>query len=197
MLEWIRQQLLWLDYELWFQINTVWRNALLDSIMPFIRNQYFWGPLYLFLLLFMTLNFRKTGWIWCVFFLITFAFSDYTSASILKPVFERTRPCNNPHLQDVIHLIVPRSSGLSFPSSHAANHFSLSIFMTVTLGSIHRGIWIAALAWAALISYAQVYVGVHFPMDVLFGGMLGIAFGMITGTVFNRRFRLGSGDIPR
>src|SRR5690606_7625513 len=110
MLEWIRQQLLWLDYGLWFQINTVWRSSFLDYVIPFIRNQYFWGPLYLFLLLFMTFNFRKTGWIWCVFFLITFAFSDYTSASILKPIFERTRPCNNPYLQDVVHLIVPRSS---------------------------------------------------------------------------------------
>lgn len=190
MLEGALQQLTQFDYELWFYINTVWRAPFLDQLIPFIRNQYFWGPLYLFLLMFMTVNFGKKGWIWCAFFLITFAFSDYTSASILKPIFERTRPCNNPYLRDAIYLIVPRSSGYSFPSAHAANHFSLGIFMAITLGRFHRGVWVAAMAWAVTISYAQVYVGVHFPMDVLFGGMLGAAFGIMTGKVFNRRVNL-------
>jgi membrane-associated phospholipid phosphatase len=193
MLSWLQKFLLHLDYELWYYLNTVWHNEFLDTVIPFVRNQYFWGPLYLFLLLFMTLNFGKRGWIWCVGFLITFALSDYISASVLKPLFHRTRPCNNPYLQDILHLLVPRSSGYSFPSTHAANHFSLGIFSSVTLGQKHRWVWIAAIGWAVLVSYAQVYVGVHFPLDITCGALLGISIGLLTGRLYNRRYRLMAG----
>lgn len=186
MLESLQQHILWLDYQIWFKINVVWRSTFLDQLMPFVRNQYFWAPLYLFLLAYTTYNYKKIGWLWCIFFLITFGICDYTSASILKPIFERTRPCNNPYLSEVVQLIVPRSSGLSFPSSHASNHFGLAMFMSMTLGAGYRWVWIAAMFWAALVSYAQVYVGVHFPLDIFVGALLGVLVGWLTGNVFNR-----------
>lgn len=190
MLEWLYRHLLYLDYKIWYYVNTVWHNDFLDSLMPWCRNQYTWAPLYLFLLLFMTLRFGKRGWLWCAGFLLTFALSDYISASMIKPIFQRARPCNNPYLQDLVHLIVPRSSGYSFPSSHAANHFSLACFSALTLGKRYRWVWIVAAFWAVLVSYAQVYVGVHFPMDIAAGGLLGICIGIITGTLYNRRYNL-------
>jgi len=190
MLEWLYRHLLQLDYTVWYYVNTVWHNAFLDSLMPWVRNQYLWGPLYLFLLLFMTMSFGRRGWLWCLGFIITFALSDYISASVIKPVFHRTRPCNNPYLQDIIRLLVPRSSGLSFPSSHAANHFSLACFSALTLGSRYRWVWIAAACWAVLVSYAQIYVGVHFPMDITAGALLGCCIGMLTGTLYNRKYDL-------
>ncbi len=178
------------DYTAWYYLNNTWHNAFLDAVVPFLRNQWTWTPLYLFLLVFMLKNFGKMGIMWCVFFICTFAISDQLSATFLKEIFHRTRPCNNPHLADVARIIVPCGSGYSFPSSHAANHFALGVFSALTLQQRVKGVWILAMLWAGSVSYAQVYVGVHFPLDVTCGGMLGIAVGMITARLFHLRFSL-------
>lgn len=190
MLQDIHTFLITFDYGLWYYLNTEWHNYILDAIMPFVRNQWTWAPLYLFLLIFMTMNFGRRGWMWCIFFLLTFAISDYLSASVLKPLFIRTRPCNNPYLQTMVHNIVPCGSGPSFPSSHAANHFALGIFMAGTLQRKVKGIWWMVMIWAFMIGYAQIYVGVHFPLDVICGGMLGAAAGILTSKLFNRLYDL-------
>jgi membrane-associated phospholipid phosphatase len=178
------------DHILWYYMNTQWHNPFLDCVVPFLRNQWFWVPLYLFLALFMPSRFGRKGWLWCAFFIITFSLSDQISATLLKPYFHRLRPCNNPYLASIIHNIVPCGSGYSFPSSHACNHFSLGIFSAVTLGRLAKWITPVAIAWAVLVSYAQVYVGVHYPLDVTCGGLLGIMIGITTGKFFNRYFVL-------
>ena len=185
MLNTIRDLFRTFDYALWYYLNTEWHNYILDAIMPFVRNQWTWAPLYLFLLLFMTMNYKRRGWMWCLIFLLTFAISDYLSASVIKPLFARVRPCNNEMLASYVHNIVPCGSGASFPSSHAANHFALGVFMAMTLHKRVKGIWWMAMTWAVLVGYAQVYVGVHFPMDVICGGMLGAGAGIFTGRLFN------------
>jgi undecaprenyl-diphosphatase len=187
----IRETLIYCDYIAWYYLNTEWHNVVLDAIVPYLRNQWTWAPLYLFLLVFMLMNFGKKGAVWCLFFIVTFSISDYVSASLLKPLFERTRPCNNPYLAQIVHNIVPCGGGYSFPSSHAANHFGLAIFMGTTIRHRVKRIWPLALIWAFSIAYAQVYVGVHFPFDVLFGGVLGACVGVITGNTFNKHFNLG------
>lgn len=179
-----------LDYEAWFYINTMWHNDVLDAILPYFRNQWTWAPLYLFLLLFTTLNYGRKGWMWCVFFLLTFALSDQLSAHLIKPFVHRLRPCNNPYLQEFVHLIVPCGSGYSFPSSHAANHFGLAVFASVTMQRITKMVWPVALLWAASVAYSQVYVGVHFPLDVTCGGAIGILTGYTTGKLYNRIYGL-------
>jgi membrane-associated phospholipid phosphatase len=178
------------DLWAWFYINTQWHNPLLDVVMPFLRNQWFWAPLYLFLVIFMPRTFGRYGWLWCAGFLITFGLSDQASASLIKPLIGRLRPCNDPDLKQIVHLLVPCGGGKSFPSSHAANHFSLAVFSAITLRANARWIWPIALLWAASVSYAQVYVGVHFPLDVLCGGLLGAAIGYLTATIFNKKFAL-------
>ncbi len=178
------------DHIAWYYLNTQWHNGFFDTIMPFLRNQWFWAPLYLFLLIFMPGRFKKSGWIWCLGFLITFAISDQISAHLMKPYFGRLRPCNDPTFSNIVHLLVPCGGGKSFPSSHAANHFSLALFSIVSLRHLARFIWIPALLWAISVSYAQVYVGVHYPLDVFVGGVLGAIAGTLTGKLFNRRFKL-------
>ena len=190
MLKTVQNSLLYWDHVAWFFINTRWHNSLFDLVLPFIRNQWFWAPLYFFLLLFMPSRFGKKGWVWCLFFIISFAISDQVSAHLLKPLFQRLRPCNTPYLYSVIRTLVPCGGGYSFPSSHAANHFALAVFGIATLKFNFRRLWIPAVLWAAAVSYAQVYVGVHFPLDVLCGAIIGILTGMTTGAVFNRYFRL-------
>ncbi len=186
----LKDELIYWDYKVWYYLNTVWHNDFLDAVIPFFRNQWTWAPLYLFLLLFMTSNFKRKGWMWCVFFILTFALSDHISAAILKPVFQRVRPCNNPYLATFMHNIVPCGGGYSFPSSHAANHFGLAVFSAVSLQRVVKRIWLIALTWAFLVGYAQIYVGVHYPLDILCGGLLGAIIGCLTGFVYNRVYKL-------
>ncbi len=183
---------MYLDYTAWYYLNSVWHNNVLDAIIPFFRNQWTWAPLYLFLLVFMLKNFGYKGLMWCVFFLATFALSDQLSAHLMKPIFMRVRPCNNPELAGIVHNIVPCGSGYSFPSSHAANHFSLGIFSAITLGFLSKWIRYVAVLWALSVAYAQVYVGVHFPLDVTVGGILGAAVGIITARLFLLKFDLSA-----
>ena len=178
------------DYTIWYYVNVLGHNAFLDAVIPFFRNQWFWVPLYLFLAIFMPANYGRRGWLWCGFFILTFAIGDQISASGIKPYFHRLRPCNNPNLASMIHLLVPCGSGFSFPSSHATNHFALGIFSAVTLQKVAKWIWPVAIIWAFVVSYSQVYVGVHFPIDVTCGALLGIAIGIFTGKVYNRYFSL-------
>jgi len=189
MLKNIHDLLIYWDFTAWFYLNTQWVNDFFDLLMPLLRNQWTWAPLYLFLLIFMPLNYGRKGWMWCVFFLMAFAFGDFISASLIKPYYMRLRPCNNPYIKDIVHLLVPCGSGHSFPSSHATNHFAMGIFSAVSLRKQAKWIWFAALIWAFSIGYAQVYVGVHFPGDVLVGGILGTLIGIITGYTYNRVYR--------
>ena len=188
MLRTLRDLIVYYDHIAWYYLNTQWHNSFLDCIAPFLRNQWFWAPLYLFLLLFMPSKYGRTGWIWCAGFLISFALSDQVSAHLLKPYFHRIRPCNNSYLASIIHNIVPCGSGYSFPSSHASNHFAMGIFSARTLGRQKKWIVPMAILWATLVSLAQVYVGVHFPLDVTCGALLGSIIGISIGTLFNRKW---------
>lgn len=182
----LHDTLIYWDYTAWYYINTQWINDFFDILMPFLRNQWTWAPLYLFLAIFMPVNYGRKGLMWCVFFIMAFAMGDFISASIIKPYYVRLRPCNNPYIKDVVHLLVPCGSGLSFPSSHATNHFAMGIFSAVSLQKKARWIWIAALLWAFSVAYAQVYVGVHYPGDVLVGAILGTTIGLLVGYMYNR-----------
>lgn len=115
--------------------------------------------------------------------LLTVVITDQVSSSVIKPFVQRLRPCNDPLISSQVHLLVNCGSGFSFVSSHAANHFGIACFVIVLLHSRFRWIAPAALLWAALVSFAQIYVGVHYPVDTICGALLGIATGTITGRI--------------
>jgi undecaprenyl-diphosphatase len=97
----------------------------------------------------------------------------------------------------MVHIIVPCGSGYSFPSAHATNHFALAVFSALTMKRLVKNIWPIAITWAALVAYAQVYVGVHFPLDVFCGALLGTAVGMITSRLYHMKFGLEKGLRPQ
>ena len=115
-----------IDFLLFRWVHQTLANPLFDVLMPWFRNPYFWAPVYLFLLIWMWQIFRLKGILWCVFFLLTFVFSDALSASVIKPLLHRVRPCNDPSLTYLMRHLVTCGSGFSMPSSHATNHFGLS-----------------------------------------------------------------------
>ena len=178
------EQLVQFDHQLFKAINTGLSNSFFDWLMPFLRNRYLWVPLYLFLIIFLIRNYKKSGAICIVFLLITFGISDYFSASIIKPAVERLRPCNEPGFNAEVIMRVSCGSGFSFPSSHAANHFAIAMFLSIIFGKRWKWVWPVSFLWAFSIIFAQMYVGVHFPVDVTFGALLGCLIGYITSTIF-------------
>ncbi|MDZ4796056.1 MAG: phosphatase PAP2 family protein [Bacteroidota bacterium] len=183
------QRLLQLDQQLFEKINSDWSNPFFDTVMPLLRNSLTWIPLYTFLLIFLLLNFKVKGIWWSVLFLCTIALTDMTGTYGFKHVLERPRPCNDPAFTDHVRLLLRHcSGGFSFVSNHAANHFGMAAFFFVTFRHIFKKWAWAGLFWAGSIGYAQVYVGVHYPLDVVGGALLGLAFGISFGTIFNKRF---------
>ncbi|MCF6405576.1 phosphatase PAP2 family protein [Chitinophaga filiformis] len=184
------ERLLRLDYKLFFYINNVWRNSVLDAIIPWLREPYVWAPVYLFLLLFVTINYGWKGFWWIVFFLVTFGLADQSSLHI-KELVGRIRPCRDPLMQHFVRVLVVYCPGSgSFTSSHAANHFALSTFCFLTFRHISKLYASLFFVWALAVCYAQVYVGVHYPLDVIGGGVLGIMIGTLSAGFFQRRIRL-------
>jgi undecaprenyl-diphosphatase len=178
------QKIIQADHWLFSKINQDWTSPVSDLIFPFLREMEFWMPVYLFLLVFITINFGKKGWRWVLMFIVTVAVGDQVSSNLVKSFIFRLRPCHNPELADSIRILVhycPQSSG--FTSSHACNHFAMAWFIFLTLRHTSRW-WILVFLWAFLVAYAQVYVGVHFPLDVIGGALLGSLIGLLTSRVF-------------
>ncbi|MES2373600.1 MAG: phosphatase PAP2 family protein [Bacteroidota bacterium] len=186
-------QKLWYSIEQWdtwlfLKINTQWTNGFFDSVFPWWREANAWVPLYLFLVVFAFLNFKQKAWGWILFIIVTLTLTDQISAHLLKNLFERIRPCRDEALMNQVRLIVNNcSGGYSFPSSHATNHFGFAIFLFLTLGQVIKKWKWVFIAWAASVCYGQVYVGVHYPVDVLSGAALGCCLGYVTGWFYNKK----------
>lgn len=177
-------ELLQLDHTLFHLINSEWHWPLLDSIMPYWRDKKFWIPLYVILTIFLLYRFRLKGLYLILAAMLTAGIADATSSHLIKKTVKRLRPCNDPDLKEDVVLLAGCGSGYSFTSSHATNHFALAMFLVLTLGRKYRWIRWPLLLWAASIAYGQVYVGVHFPVDVLIGSLLGILIGFLMSKLY-------------
>ncbi|HMK05118.1 MAG TPA: phosphatase PAP2 family protein [Ferruginibacter sp.] len=185
------KQLLAYDQKLFRIINDGWSNPFFDWLMPWLRNSSMWYPLYIFLMLLIIVNFKKNRVGWILFAIGTVVLCNFISSDIVKENFFRLRPCHEPAFADWINVLVgyrPQSS--SFTSSHATNHFGMATFLFYTLRP-RFGKWpLLLFLWALGISLAQVYVGVHYPLDVICGGLIGILIGYLSGRSFNRNYGL-------
>lgn len=181
-------ELLSLDFYLFKIINGEWHLPFFDSILPYWRTKYIWIPFYLFLLSFLTINFKKTGFFIIIGLIFSLSISDIISSHLIKKTVQRVRPCNDITLKEDVRILTRCGSGFSFTSSHAANHFSMAFYLIFCLGKIFKRIKLPLLFWAASIAYAQVYVGVHFPLDVIAGALLGSLIGYFCGTQIFKSF---------
>jgi undecaprenyl-diphosphatase len=166
-------------------INQDWGNSFLDTVLPYMRETLFWVPFYLFMILFVTMNFKAKGWWWVLGVILTAAVSDIISSQLIKTNVMRVRPCQNEEVAAHIRFFInycPRSS--SFTSSHACSHFAQAMFFFLTLRNV-MGKWAGLFfLWAFVIAYTQVYVGVHYPFDVFCGAMIGCGIGFAIGKIF-------------
>lgn len=152
----------------------------MDVFMMLFTGRWVWVPMYAALLL---LLFRVFPWQRVVAFglgiAVAITLADQTCATVLRPIFERLRPANldNP-ISSFVHIVDGYRGGkYGFPSCHAANTFALASFMSLV---VRRRRFVAYIfTWAVVVSYSRIYLGVHYPGDLLFGSVVGMAAGTI------------------
>jgi membrane-associated phospholipid phosphatase len=178
--------LLQLDRHLFYWINHDLTNPFFDAVMPWLRTPGNWIPLYILIAAYCLWKYRVKGIIIIAFIGLSAGFADFTSASIAKPLIHRLRPCRDPITAATDIERATCGSGYSFPSTHATDHFAMAVFMILIFCKYWRWIWFWAILWAGLISFAQVYVGVHYPIDVTCGAIYGALVGWFISWVFRK-----------
>lgn len=163
-------------------------NAM-DAFMLLLRNPLVWIPFYIFMFVWALRKGKKTGLIFVCLSLVCFAITDYSAAHIFKPLFARLRPCYDPDTSAMVRGLVGCGGKWGFPSNHAANHFGLAAFWYRGIYLLTKQQWRWLFVWAFLISFAQVYVGVHFPLDITAGALLGLVTGFSLARLFEIRVK--------
>jgi undecaprenyl-diphosphatase len=175
-----------LDRTLFFWINHDQRNAVFDHLMPWITSEGHFKPF--FVLLFVALiAFGKTrGRTAALLVIPLLVLSDQAASHFLKNVFDRPRPCN---VLPEVHLLVGCSHSFSMPSSHATNASAAALHFMF----FYPQLWSVLLLVVLAVGYSRVYVGVHYPSDVLVGWLVGLAAALIVQVAYrwlrNRRLK--------
>jgi undecaprenyl-diphosphatase len=166
-----------IDTDLFLAINGA-HSPFFDFIMYWASDKWIWIPLYIFFAYLLFKHFGIKAWILVLMAGLTIVFSDLTSTHLFKEVFHRPRPCHEPALAGIIHLVNGNCGGkYGFISSHASNSFALATFLALLLGKKIRFFTPLILLWALLLCYSRIYLGVHYPGDVIVGAILGAGIG--------------------
>jgi undecaprenyl-diphosphatase len=162
-----------LDSELFLFLNGKGTESL-DGLWLFLTGNTTWYFVFGLLALLSIWFYKKRFWLPIIALSLSYGLADLVSVRLFKNVFERLRPCHQPELMEQLRLVVDSCGGqFGFVSSHAANSFALAT-AAFLLFSKNKWVGIGLFTWAAVTSYSRIYVGVHYPGDVIFGALLGV-----------------------
>jgi len=168
----------------------------LDPIMVFASQAKSWLSGYLLLLVVLAYLFRRRAWALLPIIGASVGLADLISARLFKPFFHRLRPSHTLDLGPLLHLPDGPGGQLGFLSSHAANVAALATLLCLLLPPRYRAAKGCAVAWATLVCVSRVYLGVHYPTDVLGGALLGVALGFGGAAVYGQVVRRLAGPVP-
>jgi len=164
-----------LDRQLFLFLNSL-NSPFWDNIMYAISGKVIWAPLYVAILIWIGIHYKKKFPVVLLFVILAVVFADQFSVQLFKNVFHRLRPCHEPSLQGMVHLVNGECGGLyGFVSSHASNSFNVALLSLMFIKK--RWYSISVLLWASVIGYSRIYLGVHYPGDVICGAILGSLIG--------------------
>lgn len=170
---------IYFDHKLFLFLNS-FHHPSLNHVMQFLSGQLIWAP-FIFYFVWSSLKSRgkKETYLFVLFLILTLAASDVSSSYMIKNIFNRLRPCRDLELMKQIYLFGQKCGGkYGFVSSHSANSFALITFAfrILKLKNLERYF---LLILAVLVAYSRIYLGVHFPGDILAGAVVGVMWGML------------------
>jgi len=180
-----------LDHQLFLFLNGL-HVGWLDPVMTFISSELGWVPFYAVLVFLVFYKYKWKG-LWILLgVVVAITLSDQIASHVFKPLVMRLRPCHDPLTKDLVYLPDGHCGGLyGFMSSHASNTFALASLIYMTMKKHYSKIGWVMFPWAAVVSYSRIYMGAHFPGDVVCGAalglMLGLGFGYLTSYVMTKR----------
>jgi len=162
------------DQQLFLIINSS-NSPFFDQVMYFFSGRLIWVPLYIAILVFLGIKYKRKFLIILIFIILAATLADQSSVFV-KNIVHRLRPCHEPALTGLVHLVNGECGGIyGFVSSHATNTFDVAL---ISLSFIKKRWYsISIILWAGIISYSRIYLGVHYPFDVICGSFLGSFIG--------------------
>ncbi len=153
-------------------------NEFFDVLMYWITYKYTWFPFYLVLILVVVRRYGWQGALMMLAVLIAVGLADQATSGFMKPYFGRLRPCYNPDLTGLVHVVAGCGGRFGFASAHAATTFALATSLYLMMrGWTHNFVYL--YIWSFIVSYSRIYVGVHYPADLLVGAAIGSAIGWL------------------
>jgi len=163
-----------IDQQVFLYLNSL-NSPFWDKVMYIISGQITWVPLYLALLIVLGIKFKRKFVVMLIFIIVAVSLTDQLSV-LIKNSVDRLRPCHEPSLAGLVHLVKGECGGkYGFVSSHAANSFNVALLSLMFIKK--RWFTISIIIWAAIVGYSRVYLGVHYPGDMICGSFLGALIG--------------------
>lgn len=174
------------DQQLFLVLNGL-HSPFFDGFMYLMSNKLIWAPWYAFILFLFWKHYKKAFWIILLMIVLLVTLTDRVSVMLFKDVFERLRPCHEPALEGMVHLVKNHCGGsYGFISSHACNSFGVAILAGSLLRKYYKWMFPTLIGWAVVVSYSRIYLGVHYPGDVLVGALVGCLLGCLVVVIFQR-----------
>jgi undecaprenyl-diphosphatase len=157
-------------------------SSTFDPFWILVSEKWFWIPLYIIFLYFLYKNFNKKSLFYILLFVALGITASDQIANIFKFGFERLRPCHDPSLEGLLRE-VKCGGKFGFYSAHSSNSFFVATYLTILLGKKIKQLPYFLFVWAAIVAYSRVYLGMHFPGDIIIGAIMGILLALFFGTL--------------
>ena len=172
-----------LDTQAFLWLNS-FHSDFFDPIMLWITSRNAWIPFYIVIIgnIIWVKKRKSVGILLTIIFSILI--SDQVCSSVFKPLIQRLRPCHEPSIQHLVHLVGNCGGKFGFCSSHAANTFALITCLILIFGKQLTAIKYLYI-WAIIVSYSRIYVGVHYPLDILTGSGIGVLSSLVCYKIYH------------
>ena len=180
------EKIIALDKELFVFLNGL-GSPTFDGLWLFITKQTNWTPIFLlvFYLIYKKVGLKNLG-IMILFIAFLVLICDQT-ANLFKYTFERLRPCNDLQIKDIIR-VVKQSDTFSFFSGHATNSMATTVFVYLIMRKYYKHIYLLFL-FPLIFAYSRIYLGLHFPGDILTGYTFGATFGFLFYKIYQKKIQ--------